>query len=101
LHEHWQRLVRARGRRVFPRLITYIRERHLRRERWVGAMEYAGIPLGLIDGTIDPVSGATIVARWRELLPGSSVFELPDVGLYPHWEAPADVVSAFVDFASN
>jgi pimeloyl-ACP methyl ester carboxylesterase len=101
LHEHWQRLVRARGRRVFPQLIRYIRERHLRRDRWVGALEYAGIPLCLIDGTVDPVSGATIVARWRELLPAASVFAMPDVGHYPHWEAPAEVVSAFTKFAAH
>jgi pimeloyl-ACP methyl ester carboxylesterase len=101
LHEHWQRLVRARGRRVFPQLIRYIRERHLRRDRWVGALEYAGIPLCLIDGTVDPVSGATIVARWRELLPAATVFALPDVGHYPHWEAPAEVVSAFTKFAAH
>jgi pimeloyl-ACP methyl ester carboxylesterase len=101
LHEHWQLLVRDGGKRVFPRLIRYIRERHLRRERWVGALEYAGIPLCLIDGTVDPVSGASIVARWRELLPAAPVFELDGIGHYPQWEAPADVVSAFVDFASK
>jgi pimeloyl-ACP methyl ester carboxylesterase len=101
LRERWQRLVRARGRRVFPQLIRYIRERHLRRDRWVGALEYAGIPLCLIDGTVDPVSGATIVARWRELLPAATVFALPDVGHYPHWEAPAEVVSAFTKFAAH
>jgi pimeloyl-ACP methyl ester carboxylesterase len=98
LHEHWQRLVLARGRRVFPRLIRYIRERHLRRDRWVGALEYAGIPLGLIDGTFDPVSGATIVARWRELLPKAMVVELPGIGHYPQWEAPDEVVAACTRF---
>jgi pimeloyl-ACP methyl ester carboxylesterase len=101
LHEHWLRLVRAGGRRVLPVLIHYIRERRLRRERWVGALEYAGIPLCLVSGLEDPVSGATIVARWRELLPGAQVVELPGVGHYPQWEAPEAVVSAFHHFASN
>ena len=100
LQEHWQRLVRDGGKRIFPRLIRYIRERHLRRERWVGALEYAGIPLCLIDGIVDPVSGATIVARWRELLPAASVVELPGIGHYPQWEAPDEVVAAFTKFAT-
>jgi hypothetical protein len=75
-----RRLVRAGGRRVMPLLIHYIRERRLRRERWVGALEYAGIPLLLVSGLEDPVSGGSIVARWRELLPSAPVGELPGVG---------------------
>lgn len=98
LHEHWQRMMRADGRRVFTQLIRYVRERHLRRERWVSALEYAGIPLCLIDGIADPVSGATIVARWRELLPATSIVELPGVGHYPQWESPAEVVESFLAF---
>jgi pimeloyl-ACP methyl ester carboxylesterase len=101
LHEHWQRLVRAGGRRVMPLLIHYIRERRLRRERWVGALEYAGIPLLLVSGLEDPVSGGSIVARWRELLPSAPVVELPGVGHYPQWEAPDDVVAAFHRFAAD
>lgn len=100
LHEHWRRLVRAGGRRVLPSLIGYIRERHLRRERWVGALEYADVPLCLINGPADPVSGATIVARWRELLPAAPVTELPGVGHYPQWEAPEAVAATFTRFCA-
>ena len=100
LHGHWQRMVRAGGRRVMPRLIRYIRERHLRRERWVGALEYADVPLCLVNGVADPVSGPSIVARWRELLPAAPVFELPNVGHYPQWEAPEEVLAAFSKFCA-
>lgn len=98
LNEHWQLLVRAEGKRVLPKLIGYIRERAANRGRWVGALQQAGIPLCLIDGVDDPVSGASIVRRWRELLPGARVVELAGVGHYPQWEDAPRVLAAYVAF---
>lgn len=98
LREHWELLARADGRRVVPKLLRYITERKARRERWVGALRDASIPLCLIDGIADPVSGTDIVARWRALLPGRPVVELEGVGHYPQIEAPGRVLSAFRDF---
>ena len=82
-----------------PKIIQYIRERRTHRERWVGATLRADIPLCLINGLDDPISGASIVKRWRELLPDAKVIELPGIGHYPQWEAPEDVVAAWVRFA--
>jgi len=98
LHEHWALLERAGGRRVLPKLIGYIRERARYRERWVGALQRADIPICLVDGIEDPISGATIVRRWRELLPTAPVFELDGVGHYPQWEAPERVLAALEAF---
>ena len=98
LHEHWALLERAGGRRVLPKLIGYIRERARYRERWVGALQRADIPICLVDGIEDPISGATIVRRWRELLPAAPVFELDGVGHYPQWEAPERVLAALEAF---
>jgi pimeloyl-ACP methyl ester carboxylesterase len=98
LLEHWRLLVRADGRRVLPRIIQYIRERRTFRERWLGALQCAGIPLCLIDGQADPISGASIVRRWRELLPQATVVELDGVGHYPQIEAADRVLAAFLRF---
>lgn len=98
LHEHWALLERAGGRRVMPKLIRYIRERATHRERWVGALQRAEIPICLVDGIEDPISGATIVRRWRDLLPAAPVFELDGVGHYPQWEAPERVLAALEAF---
>ena len=94
LSKHWQLIKRADGRLVMPKLIRYIRERARYRERWVGALQNAGIPISLIDGVEDPISGASIVRRWRELLPAAPVVELEGVGHYPQWEAPDRVLAA-------
>jgi pimeloyl-ACP methyl ester carboxylesterase len=101
LREHWQLLVRANGRRVLPKLIRYIRERRQHRQRWVDALQHAGIPLCLIDGVEDPISGASIVQRWRELLPDSPVVELAGVGHYPQLEAPERVLAALRKFMAD
>jgi len=90
----WRLLQRAHGTRVVPKLLGYIAERALHRDRWVGALEQAACPLALIDGIEDPISGAGIVRRWRELLPHSAVLELHGVGHYPQLEAPQRVLAA-------
>ena len=72
-------------------------ERRRHRERWVGALRDAagrGIPVRLIDGTEDPVSGGHMVARYRELIPDPDVVELAGVGHYPQTEAPDAVIDA-------
>lgn len=97
----WVLLARNGGRAVMPRLLAYIAERRAHRARWVGALERAGIPIALIDGLEDPISGRSIVARWRELLPSAPVFELPGVGHYPQVEAPAQVLAAYREFIAR
>lgn len=94
LQWHWQLLSRANGRLVMPKIIQYIRERRHNRARWTSALQQAGIPLHLIVGDRDPISGKTIAARWRELLPGALLTVLEGVGHYPQWEAPGRVLAA-------
>ena len=98
LRAHWHMLQRDGGRRVLPKIIQYIRERRVHRERWVGALQKSEIPLCLINGLEDPISGLSIVHRWRELLPDAKVIELPGIGHYPQWEAPEDVLAAWRRF---
>ncbi len=99
--EAWQRLSRNGGEAIMPKLLGYIAERHKHRERWVGALLHAGVPIALINGLEDPISGRSIVARWRELLPAAPVFELAGVGHYPQVEAPDEVLAAYSEFLSS
>lgn len=92
----WQLLILNKGQRVMPKLICYMRERRIFRNRWVGALEQSDIPLHLIDGVIDPISGQHLVDRFRQLIPHGKVTELLEVGHYPQVEAPDQVVEAFL-----
>ncbi|HET7845324.1 MAG TPA: alpha/beta hydrolase, partial [Xanthomonadales bacterium] len=97
LDGHWRLVETNHGRAVMPRLIRYIDERRALRERWVGALERAPVPVALVAGRDDPVSGAHMIARWRELVPNGPVVELEGVGHYPQCEAPEAVLAALAE----
>jgi pimeloyl-ACP methyl ester carboxylesterase len=90
----WQLVTCGEGLRVMPALIGYMAERRRFRARWVGAVQQATAPLRLVCGLDDPVSGAHMVARYRELIPRPDVVELPGVGHYAQLEAPEAVLTA-------
>ena len=76
-----------------------MRDRLEHRERWVSAMQQSTIPLGLINGSVDPVSGKHMVARYQELnCRLDYLAELPEIGHYPQVEAPAEVMVHYQNF---
>ena len=102
LEAYWSIIEHGDGRHVFSSLIGYMADRREHRERWVDALREARCPLQLINGSLDPVSGAHMVARFRELgLPAESIVELPDIGHYPQVEATEAVVGAFLRFVDR
>ena len=76
------------------KLIRYMPERKIHRGRWVSAMQQTQIPLKLICGAADPISGAHMAARYQELVPHANVSLLDDIGHYPQVEAPGLVLAA-------
>jgi pimeloyl-ACP methyl ester carboxylesterase len=100
LHAFWQLASRDDGMRALAGLIGYMAERVAHRERWVGALVDAKLPLIAINGVHDPVSGAHMIARLLELRPSTKVVRL-EVGHYPQVEAPDDVLAAYLAFAGS
>lgn len=101
LEAFWQLLLANDGRRVLPQLIAYMEERRQQRGRWVGALVHAAVPLKLINGAADPISGAHMVARYRELVPQPDVTRLEGIGHYPQCEAPQAVLDAYLAFRAG
>ncbi len=97
----WRLLEVNDGRAVLAKLIGYMAERRKLRARWVDALVHATMPIRLIDGLADPVSGAHMVARYRCLVPNPDVVELRDVGHYPQVEAPEAVLAAALPFLTT
>ena len=91
LAQVWQMLVNGDGKRMFHRLFHYMPERRSHRPRWVGAMQQATIPLRLINGPLDPVSGEHLQVRYRELIKDADVVSLAGIGHYPQLEDPEGV----------
>lgn len=96
----WALASRKRGTRIYHKLIRYMDDRREHRERWVGALQNTPVPLRLIDGLADPVSGAHMVKRYKELVPRPDVVSL-DCGHYPQIEAPEEVLQAVLEFLAS
>ncbi|MBY5993996.1 alpha/beta fold hydrolase [Ferrimonas balearica] len=98
----WQLLNQCSGRQVLPALLHYMAERKAHRDRWVGALQRTEVPVTLIDGLADPISGASLVQRFAELCPQHRLVTLPGVGHYPQLEAPQRVLDALLaEFGSE
>lgn len=98
LDEFWSLIRRDGGHRIMHKLVRYMPERIRHRQRWVGALQKTRVPLRVINGPDDPVSGAHMAARYRELVPNPDVVSLPGIGHYPQTEDPAGVLKAFFEF---
>ena len=98
MDDFWSLVDSNRGQRIMHKLISYIPERRIQRDRWVAAMQRGEIPLRVIDGEVDPISGAHMVARYRELIADADTVLLPGIGHYPQTEAPVQVLKHYLAF---
>lgn len=98
LDDFWSLIAESNGPAVMHRLIRYMPERRVQRERWLAAMQKGGVPLRVIDGAADPISGAHMVARYRELIADADTVLLAGIGHYPQTEAPEQVLQHYLAF---
>lgn len=95
---HWALFSENNGAKIFHKLMRYLPERVKNRDRWLGALTDAHIPLRLINGGVDPISGKHLYNYYLEIVPNADGVLLDDIGHYPHTEAPERVLSAFFGF---
>ena len=99
LENFWWLINVNNGKHIFHNLITYMRDRIEHRERWVSALQKSTIPLAVINGSVDPVSGAHMVARYKELhCRLDYLAQLSVIGHYHQVEAPKEVYSHYQHF---
>ena len=101
LHELWKLVAFNEGARVAHKLIGYMEERRRNRERWVGALQQTRVPLRLVDGADDPVSGRHMAERYAALVPRPDVIVLEGIGHYPQLEAPDRVADTYLEFIAR
>ena len=100
IDEFWDLITFRDGKRVVHRLIRYMDERLRHRKRWLQALQEADVPLKLIVGGADPVSGKQVAGRFRDLIPNPDIVLLKDIGHYPHIEAPELVLKHYLQFVN-
>ena len=98
LDEFWSLINTNGGKYVFHLLIRYMQERRDHRTRWVGAIQQTRIPIRLIDGSYDPISGKHMADRYKEIIPNPDVIELENIGHFPLVEAHALVLKHYLEF---
>jgi pimeloyl-ACP methyl ester carboxylesterase len=98
LGDLWALVEHDGGRQALARLINYMEQRRRNRARWVGALVRSSVPRRLVCGADDPVSGAHLARRYRELVPDPDVVLLEGVGHYPQLEDPDRVLDAYFAF---
>lgn len=98
LQEFWQLINYNNGIKIFYKLIEYMNERVQHRQRWVGALQQASMPVRFINGLDDPISGKHMAERYVELVPNPDVVQLKGIGHYPQIEDDAQVLTALLEF---
>ena len=98
LADFWSLITHNDGLRVAHKISQYQKERRQHRNRWTEALQRTTVPLRFINGPLDPVSGATMVTRYRQIIPDPDVVVIHGVGHYPQVEAPEAVLEAFFSF---
>lgn len=98
LKDIWYLINFNKGKLVMHKLLDYMHQRVEHRERWVNALQNTKVPTHLTVGMSDPISGAHMVKRYRELIDNAAVTELDDIGHFPQLEAPESVAPEIINF---
>jgi pimeloyl-ACP methyl ester carboxylesterase len=96
LRDFWHLTTYNNGQAIQHKLIGYMAERKRQEDRWVGALLNSDIPMRLIDGADDPVSGRHLAEHYQATVPNADVVLLENVGHYPQVES-ADTVWDAID----
>lgn len=98
IQETWKLICANKGKSMIPKLIQYMAERRAFRARWVEPLIKKIVPIRLINGIEDPISGKHAADRFTEIVPNADVIYLEKSGHYPHIETPGEVLKAFFEF---
>ena len=94
----WELIEHNDGRRVIASVTRYMHERRRFYDRWVGALTAAEMPVRVLIGAQDPISGVHMVEPIRRLAPQVALNVLDTIGHYPQLEAPAEVAADYLEF---
>ena len=85
--EMWASMDERGGVALMHDLLHYVADRREHEERWRGPRGL-DLPMTFVWGDLDPVSGAHMIERVEERMPGRDRVRMADVGHWPLLEAP-------------
>ena len=86
------------GKTSIPFIDQYMLDRRENRDRWVHHMQRSSIPMKLVNGPLDPISGRHLVEKYEELIPNADTVILENIGHYPNLEAPEEVLQHALEY---
>ncbi len=98
IDDFWALINENNGHKYMHLLLDYMKQRKQYRKRWVSALQNADVPVRLTAGMADPISGAHMVTRYKELIPKPDTVELADIGHYPQVESAELVLASVREF---
>ncbi len=99
LDEQWALITHNGGANISDKLLRYLNERQTHKERWVSALINPAVPLRVVNGPADPVSGEQVAEAYRRAASAPDVVLLGEhVGHYPQIEDPEGVLAALFAF---
>ncbi|WP_370339442.1 alpha/beta fold hydrolase [Parvularcula marina] len=98
LDAYWSLICTEDGVKVIPALLDYMAQRRANEARWTDPIKTPAVPMRLINGLEDPVSGRHLLEEFARLIPDADVVPLEGVGHYPQVEAPREVFREVMDF---
>jgi pimeloyl-ACP methyl ester carboxylesterase len=102
LDDIWSIVIYNNGHRINHRLIHYITDRMNHGERWIQTLIQSKVPIRLINGPADIVSGKHLAEEYSRIIPNADVVLLDDsIAHYPQMEAPDQVVSHYLEFVTK
>jgi pimeloyl-ACP methyl ester carboxylesterase len=81
--------------------LHYLADRRRHRTRWVSALQQSTVPLKLIDGGADPVSGRHMYDYFKVMVPQAEAVCFPEIGHYPQTEAPGRLLEELLPFINS
>lgn len=97
--KYWEIITYQNGQQRGHQLMRYMLDRREHRDRWVHILQKTEVPLCLINGVVDPVSGGHAANYYEQIIPNPRVVRLSQIGHYPQVEAAEATLEAFLDFA--
>jgi pimeloyl-ACP methyl ester carboxylesterase len=98
LDAFWSVIVANDGLGIQHKLMHYLADRRRFAARWREVLRAPPCPVGLINGSLDPVSGAHLANAVAAVNPRLPIWRLARIGHYPQTEAPAAVLAAYEAF---
>lgn len=86
------------GKSIMNKLIRYMTERKKYRERWVMPLVKPSMPVRLINGSQDPISGKHLAVYYEQFVEQPDVVHLAEAGHYPQTETPDLVLQHYLSF---